>query len=133
MRESQSAVRNGGDTAVGPDDIPCSTICLMVGSYGYITGTLKRHMGARGISKSMEGGDCHWDSEVRKGFIESWKISSRIVDVLTRKVIGEDGKQTPGSPGIRSDHSTTIQLVYLENAIKNSFIKNKHMVTIFFD
>ena len=65
--------------------------------------------------------------------------------MLLGKVIEEDDKQpshlVPGKKrpstahqcGYRRHHTTTDQLLYLENGIQNNFIEDKHNVVVFFD
>ena len=94
VRELQAVIRDVGDTAAGPDDIPYSNIRRL--AYSSMVTLLPLYTPYRPseVSKVMEGGDRHPASECQKGSPLSRTLSSGILFTLSRKVIGDDGKQS---------------------------------------
>ena len=71
----------------------------------------------------------------RKGVVTT--VTQNVVLHSRNRITNTNEQQLVNKKGTliwsRIHHSTADQLVYLENAVQNSFIANKHMVAIFFD
>ncbi|KAK7867868.1 hypothetical protein R5R35_008617 [Gryllus longicercus] len=145
-RELQDAINAAGDTAAGSDNIPYSILrrlpkkilSTLLNIYNNIwtqSNYPKVWKEAIVIPILKAGKDPLNPENYRPVSLTCClgKILEKMVNTRLTWCLERNNLLNIHQCGYRQHHSTIDQLIHLENAIQNTFIKRKHMVTVFFD
>lgn len=145
-RELQDAISAAGDTAAGSDNLPYSIIrrlpeeilSILLNIYNniWIQGNYPKCWKEAIIVPLLKAGKDPWKPENYRPVSLTCclgKILEKMVNTRLTWCLERYNLLNKYQCGYRQHHSTIDQLIYLENAIQNTFIKRQHMVAVFFD